>query len=70
MYPKAHILIQSALIIILPIFFDLSAFQQNYVIKNLIDIDNINTVVIGCGNMGLKHLNNLKCKSSMKRLDF
>lgn len=44
----------------LPIFFDLSAFQQNYVIKNLIDIDNINTVVIGCGNMGLKHLNNLK----------
>lgn len=43
----------------IPIYYDLRAIEQFNVIKNVYQNDKINTVLIGCGNMGSKHLKNL-----------
>ena len=54
----------------IPIYYDLTSYQQSYIINNIINNDVINAIVIGCGNMGSKHLKNLIKNKNFKVLGY
>lgn len=43
----------------LPIYYDLTPYQQNFIVEKLKENDIIKTVVLGYGNMGKKHVDNI-----------
>ena len=57
-------------ILSIPLYYDLNPAEQIKVIDKLKENDCINIVVFGCGNMGMKHLNNILLNDNFNLLGF
>ena len=57
-------------ILSLPLYYDLTPYQQNFVVNNIKSLDTINTVIVGLGNMGMKHYNNILKNNNYKVLGY
>lgn len=57
-------------ILSLPIYYDLTPYQQNYIINRIKRLDKLDSVIIGLGNMGYNHAKNLIVNSSYNLLGY